>query len=106
MTTETDIEEICRRLGWIHAPAGEITHEFVAESKDAELYTDPDENAALHMRWLGMLGRFSMVRKSDVEIWLFLHDANGERVYEVCKPDALEAIRAALLAKLRSEQNG
>jgi hypothetical protein len=114
MTTETEIEEIARRLGnaWFIEPWGNGLHLVEAfptmpdGEPDFRHYPDPETNADLHMRWM-----------EDHGVWARPVELFGVRLYEawILEPHSglptnfktpHEAIRAALLAKLRSEQDG
>jgi hypothetical protein len=99
MTTETDIEEICRRLGWEYSI--DPFERPVIRVPRREVYVDPENNADLHVRWMVEHG-ISVVQWGDGR-W----SAGVNCQVEVDRHDTPhEAIRAALLAKLRSEQDG
>jgi hypothetical protein len=109
MTTETDIEEICRRLpgNWECDTLGRTT--FLIERDESRsvigLHKNPETNADLHMRWLGMLGNFA-AQRSDGKYQIMTFEAYQEDDEPLWFDTWFEAIRAALLAKLRSEQDG
>jgi hypothetical protein len=106
MTTETQIEEIARRLGWEYCLRDEGETIWLVSPGDWNAYQYPETNADLHMRWMVEHGIWSVpysegfgghFRESDMRTqWA------GGKLY----PTPHEAIRAALIAKLRSEQDG
>jgi hypothetical protein len=104
MTTETDIQEIARRLGWEYDvwPSDGATE--LTDEGSKKIYTDPETNADLHMRWMVEHGINVVVNNagewfaSATGIPLPYYPEKGESTPH-------EAIRAALIAKLRSEQD-
>jgi hypothetical protein len=101
MTTETEIQEIARRLGWnaLFLDDGYLCEVNMLCGKK---YEDPETNADLHMRWMVEHG-ISVVLKNDRSGWWYA--ATGSYMTGSYSTPH-EAIRAALLAKLRSEQDG
>jgi hypothetical protein len=109
MTTKTDIEEIAKLLGgdWEVRYWKDGTIELISQDL-ALCYPYPENNAELHVRWM-----------VEYPIWAE-RKTNSDKFYGRYRKDPTvsicyyvnatfdtphEAIRAALIAKLRSEQD-
>jgi hypothetical protein len=103
MTTEADIQEIARRLGWEYA-IDRFDRPVVRVPKSG-LYIDPETNADLHIRWLGMLPDHCNIEKWSDKYRITSLPHNPTNWDTGWCESCYEAIRAALLAKLRSEQD-
>jgi hypothetical protein len=104
MTTETDIEEICRRLGWEYSI--DPFERPVIRVPRREVYVDPENNGDLHMRWVEEHGVWAEpFNLFGARRWVGCYVIRHDRETVPMQPKYLEAIRAALIAKLRSEQD-